>query len=217
MHKLEIDSVVLEFDLRKVLSDIYLKCETGKITGLLGRNGQGKTCLMNIINGSLEPQHKSVRFDSLVNHNPLKTPKLLLYLPQFNFIPEQLTLKRIFQDFELEFSDFEKTFPEINTSYKSSIKYLSGGYRRIIEVYIIIKSKSQFALLDEPFSHIMPLHIEKIKELLIEEKQHKGILITDHLYQHITSISDSLYVLENGKTHLTKHHSDLKRLGYINT
>jgi ABC-type uncharacterized transport system ATPase subunit len=36
MHKLEIDSVLLEFDLRKVLSDVYLKCETGKITGLLG-------------------------------------------------------------------------------------------------------------------------------------------------------------------------------------
>ena len=214
MHKLEIDSVLLEFDLRKILSDVYLKCETGKITGLLGRNGNGKTCLMNIICGSLEPQSKSIRFDNITTLIPFKRPDLLLYLPQFNFVPEHLTLKRIFDDFEIEFTSFEKLFPDISINYKSPIKHLSGGHRRIVEVFVIAKSKTQFILLDEPFSHIMPLHIEKMKELLIEEKQNKGILMTDHLYQHITSISDSLYVLTNGKTHLTKHISDIERLGY---
>ena len=214
MHKLEIDSVLLEFDLRKILSDVYLKCETGKITGLLGRNGNGKTCLMNIICGSLEPQSKSIRFDNVTTLIPFKRPDLLLYLPQFNFVPEHLTLKRIFDDFEIEFTSFEKLFPDISINYKSPIKHLSGGHRRIVEVFVIAKSKTQFILLDEPFSHIMPLHIEKMKELLIEEKQNKGILMTDHLYQHITSISDSLYVLTNGKTHLTKHISDIEKLGY---
>ena len=48
----------------------------------------------------------------------------------------------------------------------------------------------------------------------MEEKQNKGILMTDHLYQHITDISDSLYVLANGKTHLTKQISDIEKLGY---
>ena len=214
MHKLEIDSVLLEFDLRKILSDVYLKCETGKITGLLGSNGNGKTCLMNIICGSLEPQSKSIRFDNVTTLIPFKRPDLLLYLPQFNFVPEHLTLKRIFDDFEIEFTSFEKLFPDISINYKSPIKHLSGGHRRIVEVFVIAKSKTQFILLDEPFSHIMPLHIEKMKELLIEEKQNKGILMTDHLYQHITSISDSLYVLTNGKTHLTKHISDIEKLGY---
>ncbi len=95
MHKLEIDNIYLEFDLRKILSDVYIKCETGKITGLLGRNGDGKSCLMNIINGSLEPQSKSIRFDSVFTPFPFKKPGLLLYLPQFNFIPGHLTLRRI--------------------------------------------------------------------------------------------------------------------------
>jgi ABC-type multidrug transport system ATPase subunit len=62
-----------------------------------GRNGNGKTCLMNIICGSLEPQSKSIRFDNKTIDIPFKKPDLLLYLPQFNFIPEHLTLKRIFQ------------------------------------------------------------------------------------------------------------------------
>lgn len=41
IHKLEADSISLEFGSRRILSDVYLKCETGKITGLLGRNGNG--------------------------------------------------------------------------------------------------------------------------------------------------------------------------------
>ena len=50
--------------------------------------------------------------------------------------------------------------------------------------------------------------------MLLEEKQHKGFLITDHLYRHVTGISDKLYVLTGGKTHLTKSIQDLERLGY---
>jgi ABC-type lipopolysaccharide export system ATPase subunit len=215
MHKLEIDSVLLEFDLRKILTDVYLKCETGKITGLLGRNGNGKTCLMNIICGSLEPQSKSIRFDNKTVMTPFKNPKLLMYLPQFNFTPSILSVKRIFEDFEIDFTGFEKLFPDLSVNYRSDISHLSGGHRRIVEVYIIARSKTQFVMLDEPFSHIMPLHIDKMKELLLEEKENKGILMTDHLYHHITAISDSLYVISNGKMHLTKQISDLEKYGYV--
>jgi ABC-type multidrug transport system ATPase subunit len=214
MHKLEVDSILLEFDLRKILSDVYVKCETGKITGLLGRNGNGKTCLMNIICGNLEPQSKSIRFDNKTILVPFKQPELLMYLPQFNFTPGHLSVKRIFEDFEKDFTGFEKLFPDISVNYKSAISHLSGGHRRMVEVFIIACSKTQFVMLDEPFSHIMPLHIEAMKELLLEEKQNKGILMTDHLYEHITSISDSLHVLNNGKTYLTKEISDLEKYGY---
>ena len=48
IHKLEADGIQLAFDERKILTDIYIKCQTGRITGLLGRNGQGKSCLMEI-------------------------------------------------------------------------------------------------------------------------------------------------------------------------
>ena len=111
-HKLEADSIQLEFKGRRILSDIYLKCETGKITGLLGRNGEGKTCLMKIIYGTLRTE-KSVRFDNVVQHEAFKKPGLILYLPQFNFIPKGLSLKRIFNDFNLEYSFFEKRFTQV--------------------------------------------------------------------------------------------------------
>ncbi|MES1220098.1 MAG: ATP-binding cassette domain-containing protein [Bacteroidota bacterium] len=213
IHTLEADSIQLEFDGRRILTDIYLKCETGKITGLLGRNGQGKSCMMKIIYGSLACE-KSVRFDKISQPEAYKRPDLLLYLPQFNFIPKSLSLKRIFSDFELDYSLFEKKFPEFKSRYKSAIGRLSGGNYRLVELYIIVKSKSHFAMLDEPFTHLSPIQIENIKELLLEEKVNKGLLITDHMYRHIVDVCDNLYVLANGKMHLTKGIEDIETLGY---
>jgi ABC-type lipopolysaccharide export system ATPase subunit len=203
----------LEFNGRKILSDIYLKCETGKITGLLGRNGQGKSCLMKIMYGSLKCE-KSVRFNNVSAFEAFKRPDKLLYLPQFNIIPKQFSLKRIFKDFELDYAIFEKRFSEFALKYKSSISSLSGGERRMIEVYVIAKSKSHFAMLDEPFTHLNPIQIEKTKELLLEEKENKGLLITDHMFMHIIDICDNLYVLANGKTHLIKNQEEIETLGY---
>ncbi len=212
-HILEADSIQLEFDGRKILSDIYVKCETGKITGLLGRNGEGKSCLMKIIYGSLKCE-KSVRFDNVSQFEAFKKPDLLLYLPQFNFIPKGLSLKRIFNDFELDYSTFEKSYPEFSSKYQLSINHLSGGEQRMVELYIIVKSKSQFAMLDEPFTHLNPLQIEKVKAFFLEEKANKGLLITDHMFKNITDISDSLYLLTNMKTHLTKSLTEIETLGY---
>jgi ABC-type lipopolysaccharide export system ATPase subunit len=212
-HKLQADSIQLEFSGRRILSDIYLQCETGEITGLLGRNGQGKSSLMKIIYGSLKGE-KSVRFDNVSHPEAFKHPDLLLYLPQFNFIPQGLTLKRIFKDFELDYSSFEKRFPEFTLRYNSSMNSLSGGGRRLVEIYAIVKSKSQFAMLDEPFTHLSPIQIEQVKELLLEEKSNKGLCITDHLFKHVIAICDSLYLLAEGKTHLVKSQEQIGALGY---
>ena len=94
------------------------------------------------------------------------------------------------------------------------ISEFSGGEKRIIELYVIIKSKSQFALLDEPFTHISPMQIERIKKLLIREKENKGFIISDHMFREITDIADSIYLLNNGKLHLTDSILDLEVLGY---
>jgi ABC-type lipopolysaccharide export system ATPase subunit len=69
-------------------------------------------------------------------------------------------------------------------------------------------------MLDEPFSQVMPLHIESIKTLINREKINKGIILSDHLYEHILEICDDLYVINNGKVHLTSDHKDIETLGY---
>ena len=168
MHLLEAESIQLAFDGRTILSDIYLKLETEKITGLLGRNGAGKSCLLKIIFGTLDSE-KSVRFDNQSQPFAFQQPYLIKYLPQFNFIPKRLSLKSVFEDFEQDYSIFENRFPEFNSKHLSSIGSLSGGERRLIELYVILKSKAQFALLDEPFTHLSPLQIEKAQKLLSYE------------------------------------------------
>ena len=215
INTLEIDSVILQFDTKRVLQDVYLKSETGQITGLLGRNGSGKTCLMKIIYGELIPLNNSVRLNSESLIDVKRKPEDIRYLPQFEFIPKYLTIQRIFKDFELDFSDFTTLFPEFDIYYHSKFKNLSGGERRIIEIYTILASKTKFCMLDEPFSQVMPVHIEPIKNLIIREKKNKGIIVTDHLYKHIIDICDHLYVISKGKTYLTKSTLDLKTLGYV--
>ncbi|MDA3944978.1 MAG: ATP-binding cassette domain-containing protein [Bacteroidetes bacterium] len=214
INTLEVDSVILEFDSKRVLQDVYLKSETGKVTGLLGRNGTGKSCLMKIIFGEISPNDKSIRLNGnalLGNH---RNASDIRYLPQGRFMPKMLSLKRIFNDFELDFMDFTTEFPGFEKFYKAKLSALSGGEQRIVEIYAILASKTKFCMLDEPFSQVMPVHVETIKNLILREKKKKGILITDHLYKYIIDICDELYVLSNGKTYLTNDIRDIEALGY---
>ena len=214
IHKLRIDSVELEFKLRKILSAIFMKCTTHEIVGLLGRNGEGKTCLMNVILGNMKAANSFISFDDVKVAEAFKKPQLLMYLPQFNFIPASLKLCAVFDDFGLDYAWFENKFPEFGMRYQSRVKELSGGQRRLLEIYVIAKSPTMFVMLDEPFTHLNPLQIEKVKSFLKEEKINKGIIITDHMYNHILDISDRIYILANGKTHLMESKTDLDRLGY---
>lgn len=213
-HKLEADSIQLSFGERTILSNIYLQSTTGRITGLLGRNGQGKSCLLQIIYGTLTTESKSVRFDGKAVYKAFEKPDLLMYLPQFNFIPKGLSLKSAFQDFDVDYKSFEQEFPEYKRIYKKAIGSLSGGERRLVELYIILAANSQFALLDEPFTHLNPLQIEKVKELLLRIKERKGLIITDHMFRHVIEISDDLYLLKDGTARLLHHLEEVETLGY---
>lgn len=215
-HFLEVDSIILEFDRKRILQDVYLKNETGKTTGILGRNGTGKTCLMQIIYGELKTTDKSIRIDEKAIFDGYRNPKIIRYLPQSNFMPRNLRIKRIFKDFDLKFAQFINYFPEFEKYYDFKLKRLSGGECRIIEIFSILASKTKFCMLDEPFSQVMPVHVDSIKRIIKDEKENKGIIITDHLYNHIIDICDEIYIITNGKTYLTKDKSDLIKFGYIN-
>lgn len=213
-HALEISSVWLLFGERLILSDVYLKIETGNIMGLLGQNGCGKSCLMRGIYGTLACE-KSVSIDNIYFLDVYKHPQLVRYLPQHNFIPKWLSLKHIFRDFRVDFTGFAELFPEFRGREKAKTGELSGGMHRLVELYIILKSDSQFILLDEPFTHISPVHNDIIENTILSEAENKGFLITDHMYRRIRKVSDPVYLLSNGKTHLVKEEEDLRVLRYV--
>lgn len=211
----EIDNVELYFKEKRILNGIYLKAETGEVTGILGSNGCGKSCLLNIAFGNLKPKYKLIRIDGKPILKPLYLTNLVAYLPQYNFIPNGLKLKSAFNLFKVSWDDFITVFDDFSIYKNLKINKLSGGERRIIETYLVLMSNKKIIFLDEPFSHIAPLHIEKTKALISEEKKHKTIIITDHMYQHIIDISDAIYLIKNGSTKLINNLKELEDYKYL--
>ena len=212
---LEVDIVIMNFADKRVLSNVYLKCETGEVVGILGRNGSGKTTLLRIIFGELETPDKSIRINGKVIYEPYKIKGLIKFLPQFNFMLQDISVSQVFRSFENDFSDFVQIFPDFEKYYKRKLIELSGGEKRIVEIYTILTSKSLFCMLDEPFTHIMPIHIECIKYLIEREKTKKGIILIDHLYQNVIDICNRIYIIENGKTNLVLSEPDFQKFGYL--
>jgi ABC-type multidrug transport system ATPase subunit len=214
-HILEVDSVILNFGDKRVLTNVYLKCSTGEVVGILGRNGSGKTTLLRIIFGELETNNKSVRINGQVICEPYKSEGLIKFLPQFNFLLPKISVKQLFKSFKIDFNDFVRLFPGFEKYYKGRVTEMSGGERRIVEIYSILAGKSLFCLLDEPFTHIMPIHIETVKQLIEREKPKKGILVIDHQYENVIDICNRIYIIENGKTNQVLNDTDFQRFGYL--
>ena len=91
----------------------------------------------------------------------------------------------------------------------------SFGQKRLIETCVILKSESEFVLLDEPFSYLMPIHVERLTRILAAEKRKKGIVITDHLYHDLVKVSDHLYLVSDGSSRPVKGLDDLRQFGYL--
>lgn len=213
---LEIDSIELSFDEKKILYGVYLKAETGKVTGILGRNGCGKTCLLRILFGDLKSKYKNVRVNGTYLKRKLFATHQVAYLPQHQLLPNTLRVSKAFDLFKVDWQDFITVFESFKIYKKSKINILSSGELRVIETYLILNSGKQIILLDEPFSFIAPLYVEKFKLLIQEKKEDCAILITDHFYREILDISDAIYLLKNGYSKLIQSKEDLENEGYIN-
>jgi ABC-type multidrug transport system ATPase subunit len=217
MNVLEFDSLELSFGERKILSSIYMKCGQGEIVGLLGRNGSGKSSLMKVVFGSLQAEHKSLR----INGDPLpdnyNTKRVIAYLPQDDLIPPYIPIGYAFNLFKVDIEKILTMFPEIRNFVDLKPNELSGGFRRLIEALLILHSPSPFCILDEPFTGLMPVHIETLKSIILESKINKGIIISDHMHRHVTELSDRLYLLTNGRTHSIRQKEQVVDLGYLSS
>ena len=212
---LEIDSVQLKFGDRTILNNIYIQAKTGKITGVLGRNGCGKSCLLKMIFGEIPTQEKSVRINGNILLEDYRNPNDMRMLPQFNCVPKHIKITQVFKYFNVDYVEFCELFQEFREWSNLKIKELSGGNIRIIETFLILKSNSKFCLLDEPFSHLSPKNMDIFAEILMQEKTKKGIILTDHMYQYITKVSDDLYVIKDCVSYKINDIDKLKDYGYL--
>lgn len=213
--RLEFDSIEVSFNGRTLLSNIYMSCETGKVTGLLGRNGCGKTTLMKIVFGAVPFEQKSVRVNGHSLGMKYLTRKLIGYLPQSDLIPPYLSIRKAFRLFGVSEYDLTEVFPEVAGMLDLNPAAISGGYLRIFETFLILRSEARFCLLDEPFTGLTPLYIEKMKDIISAAKATKGIVVSDHMYRHVSDVSDSLYLLANAQTYRILNPEQLVSLGYL--
>lgn len=216
MSRLHVDSVTKSFDEKKILRDIYIGCETGKIVGLLGRNGTGKSTLLKIIFGTVKGNSQFIKVDEKVLQNQIDRKGNISYLPQHSFIPKGIKIKNLVSLFcnkenAKKILQLEIIQPFLNETSRK----LSGGEKKIVEVLLIIYSDSKFILLDEPFSALSSKVTGEIKNLIKEQAQQKGIIISDHHYQEVFDISDEIYLLSNNHLRQIKDIKELQLFKYL--
>ena len=96
-NALLVDSVHLEFRDKQVLQSAFLTAEKGKVTGVLGRNGCGKSCLFKCIMGGIKPQNMFIRFGEEQDTDYAHIGNRVKYLPQNLFMPANMSLDEAFK------------------------------------------------------------------------------------------------------------------------
>ena len=210
-----VDSVHLEFRQNPVLQSAYLTARTGRVTGVLGRNGTGKSCLFKCIMGGIKPQNMFIRFNDEPDTDYGHIGNRVKYLPQNLFMPKNMTLDEAFSLYGVDYDGLVTFDTKFHRFQHKSFKELSGGEARTAELYLVLMSDAEFCILDEPFSNIAPKFVEKMQALIQEQKKSKGIIVSDHLYEDIIKVADDLYLLRDGYTFPVKSREDLIHNGYI--
>ena len=212
----EVDNIELNFGGTQILYGVYVRTEKGKVTGILGRNGSGKTCLLRIIFGSLRPTHKNIRINGAYQKKNLFQTNRVAYLPQHPLLPKTIKLLTAFDLFNANWKEFVSIFNSFQIYGNKRANQLSTGELRVVETYLTLFSEKEIILLDEPFSFIAPVYVEKFKKLIQKRKEHAAIIVTDHFYRDIMEISGSIFLLKNGYSKMIKTKEDLEDEGYVN-
>jgi lipopolysaccharide export system ATP-binding protein len=212
----EADSIRKAFWDKQVLTDVYLKCQTGDIIGLLGRNGSGKSTLLKILFGTLYTDYKHITVNKDLLDQPFKSKNVVGFLYQDNFLPKNLTVKKSIELFDHHPDDSEFFDDKVLSKvFNSKIRNLSGGESRYLEIKLILGLDSQFAFLDEPFNGISPIHIEIIKDLIRKKSNKKGIILTDHDYRNVLDVANIYMILFDGGIKILKSKEDFIYWGYL--
>ncbi|WP_421875269.1 ATP-binding cassette domain-containing protein [Marinoscillum sp.] len=214
MSLLEIDSVNFSYGEQVILSNIYLRVEQGEVVGFLGRNGCGKSTLLKVIFGTLRGDSQSVRIGGSYLPRAYQSGKVK-FLPQEGLFPGFLQAKEAAQLYQADLDQLLAD-EQVSEYFQFRFDQMSSGLAKYIETLIILYSPAEFILLDEPFSFVAPVLVEKLIPIIRTVAHSKGVLMTDHQYQSILNGSDRLYLLRNQCLYPISGEETLKDMGYIN-
>lgn len=210
---LECENLSKNYGSVKALDNLTLKIESGKIVGLLGPNGHGKTTLIKTLSGLLSKDKGKVLIDG--KRIGVGTKKIVSYLPERSYLSPEMKIKEVVSFFQEFYEDFDAKkadamLGELSLDKESKLKSLSKGNREKVQLIMVMSRKAKLYLLDEPMGGVEPAARDYILKTIISNySEDATVIISTHLIQDVEQILDEVVFLKEGKVML---HSDVDEL-----
>ena len=204
---IKVDNVTKIIKKVKVLYHLSMQLEYGKITGLKGINGSGKTMIMRIISGLIRPTEGKV----FINGRELKkemdfpesigvlidSPAFLDGYSAYDNLRYMASVKNKVSGEEIK--DLLKKV-ELADAGKKKYKYFSLGMKQRLGIAAAIMEHPDIILIDEPTNALDSKGVEMVKCILQQEKERGALIVlTCHDYSVLKELSDSIYFIEEGR------------------
>lgn len=215
MNLVEFKNVSKKFGPKIALDNINIKFEKGKIYGLLGPNGSGKTTMIKIINGLLQPSDGEIFIHG--NKPGIESKKVISYLPERTYLDMNMKVSELLQFFKDFYQDFDENLAlelltklKINTQDK--LKNMSKGMKEKVQLVMVMSRKADLYILDEPIGGVDPASRDYILDTILTNF-HEGasIIISTHLISDIEKILDQVIFINQGKIVLNEDADTIRK------
>lgn len=204
--KIKVEKLRKDFKNNTVLNNITLNFESGKIYGLCGRNGSGKTVFLKLLCGLYMPSSGHVLYDdeeiTLDNNYKFKIGALIENPKFFNDLSGYDNLK-VLADIRKEIGKTEilDSLKDVNLLPEKDKKFgkYSLGMKQKLGIAQVLMENPNVLILDEPFNGIENMTVKKIKKILLENKKNKKIIIiSSHIKEDLNELCDQIFYFDNG-------------------
>jgi ABC-2 type transport system ATP-binding protein len=215
MELVECKNLCKEFDNKLILNDINLTIPKGKIIGLLGKNGMGKTTLIKLINDLLTPTSGEV----LINGKKpgVSSKKVISYLPERTYLDKSMQISQILTLFEEFYDDFSKEkaiklLKDLDLDINLKISKMSKGMQEKLQLILVMSREAELYILDEPLGGVDPATRDYILDTILSNfSEGASVIISTHLISDIERILDEVIFLDKGKIILTASADELRK------
>ena len=215
MELLECINVNKSFGDKNILKDINLKITRGKIIGLLGKNGTGKTTLIKLINDLLTPTSGQI----LVNGKEVgvESKKIISYLPERTYLDKSMTIDKVIEYFEDFYDNFDtekarKLLQDLDLDTTQKISKMSKGMQEKLQLVLVMSRRADLYILDEPLGGVDPATRDYILDTILTNfNEGASVIISTHLIADIERILDEVIFIDKGKIILQSDSDELRK------
>ena len=214
MELLEIKNLYKNYGEKQVLNNITLTVPRGKIIGLLGKNGTGKTTLIKLINGLLTPTEGEIIFEGEKIGPQSKLN--IAYLPERTYLDKSMTINETLKFFKEFYSNFDidkakDLLKKLDIDENQKIIKMSKGMQEKVQLVLVMSRKADLYILDEPLGGVDPATRDYILDTILTNfNEGASIIISTHLISDIERILDEVIFIDKGEIKLTSDADELR-------